>query len=610
MEEMAKIPGLTRRGDVFYLRKRIPEDIRRLIADDFSIWRQLSLHPGARLSAWKSIAPKKTKVRPFFERSLKTKDPRQAKVAYHDLSAQLEDIYQTIRAAYGGLARKPSDGNLRRLAGQYFARRDHENDLEISSLVGSGADMKDARWTEVEDLGALNPEDPVCVGRFQATARTVLTSAEFDTNPEAVKMLSGYLLRAERLRHARNIERFDQNFTALPEDPLFGSGTTAGATISAPGEKQSLTLEEAYSEYRRRSETDGSHDKTHGKFDYVWRLLSDIHGSDFPVRKYDRAEARKFQDIVTALPAGWSKKPELRELTAPTALEKARELGLKPCHPNTAKGYISRLSTFFAFLEREDIVDKNIARGLLPKEKFKRNRRTRLSFTTKELQRIFEPNYSQIAQERGRTKKAPRIHGLPTDARFWAPLISLFTGMRISEICQLTKDEIRQIDGVWCIGVTWFLEEDEIEDETDDVERSLKTEAAERFIPIAGELLKIGLLELHGRTPGDPQQRIFGHLTPNKQGYLAEPVSRWFARHLDHHGITSKRKVFHSFRHTFRDALRNAKVDRDVVLRIGGWHSSETSDLYGGGSEAQLAKEELSRVRYSGLDLSHLYYRA
>lgn len=607
MEEMAKIPGLTRRGNVFYLRKRVPEDIRQSIAGDFSVWQRLAMNPGSKLHSWKTLAPDRHTIRPFFEKSLKTKELGEARIAFHDLSARLEDAFQIVRAAYAGKGRIATDNDLRRIAGEYFASADRQSDREVSELIASGTGLEDARWSAIEDLGGLDPNDPVVAGRLQSKAKSLAAGAEFSINVEQTRTLAGYLLRAERLLLTRDIERLGLNFTRLPEDGLFDQSSLAASSKTKPN--SGLTLQEAYDDYRRRSETGKSHEKTRAKYDYIWRLLSEIHGSDFPVRSYGRAEARKFQDVVMALPANWSKKPILRGMSAPAAAQKATELGLDPCHPNTARGNLSRLSTFFSFLEKEDIVEKNIARSLLPRSSSEGERRSRLPFTVEELQRIFEPHFSQIAQERGRAANAKQITGLPTDARFWAPLIALFTGMRISEICQLTEGEVCQIDGVWCIGVTWFLE-DEIENAEETVtERSLKTEAAERFIPIAEELIRIGLLDLVNGSAGGSSRRIFGHLKPTRQGYLAEPISRWFARHLDYHGITSKRKVFHSFRHTFRDALRNAKVDRDVVLRIGGWSSGETSDKYGTGSHAKLAQAEMSRIEYPGLDLSHLYLK-
>ena len=67
---------------------------------------------------------------------------------------------------------------------------------------------------------------------------------------------------------------------------------------------------------------------------------------------------------------------------------------------------------------------------------------------------------------------------------------------------------------------------------------------------------------------------------------------------------------FHSFRHGFRDAARNARIDRDIVLRLGGWTTgggqSEAADAYGSGYHPAVLFEAISKIEYPGLDLSHL----
>ena len=42
----------------------------------------------------------------------------------------------------------------------------------------------------------------------------------------------------------------------------------------------------------------------------------------------------------------------------------------------------------------------------------------------------------------------------PQRARFWVPVIALFTGMRLNEICQMDAADVRDFDGVLCFVVT------------------------------------------------------------------------------------------------------------------------------------------------------------
>jgi hypothetical protein len=67
--------------------------------------------------------------------------------------------------------------------------------------------------------------------------------------------------------------------------------------------------------------------------------------------------------------------------------------------------------------------------------------------------------------------------------------------------------------------------------------------------------------------------------------------------------------TFHSFRHQFRDALTEAGVPIPDVERLGGWelmnHSSERD--YGHGPSLKRLRQQIQKVRFPKLDLSHLY---
>lgn len=67
------------------------------------------------------------------------------------------------------------------------------------------------------------------------------------------------------------------------------------------------------------------------------------------------------------------------------------------------------------------------------------------------------------------------------------------------------------------------------------------------------------------------------------------------------------KKVFHSFRHSYRDVLREADVSVEAVRALGGWSTGRTEDDYGSGLRASTLASAIEAVRYDGLDLEHLY---
>ena len=126
-------------------------------------------------------------------------------------------------------------------------------------------------------------------------------------------------------------------------------------------------------------------------------------------------------------------------------------------------------------------------------------------------------------------------------------------------------------------------------------------------LPVHPELIKIGFLEFveERRQMGDKQ--LFTELKMDGRRYYSGRFQKWFARFLKSSGAARKKTSFHSFRHNFRDALREGGVGRDAVLALGGWTTGGTEEIYGTGLQPKTRATEIAKIRYDGLDLSHLY---
>jgi integrase len=112
------------------------------------------------------------------------------------------------------------------------------------------------------------------------------------------------------------------------------------------------------------------------------------------------------------------------------------------------------------------------------------------------------------------------------------------------------------------------------------------------------------------RAAGD--KKLFPELQASSTGYYSDPFSKWFRRFLEKSEATRPKTCFHSFRHCFRDALREARIDHDVALALGGWSSAsgkegvETAESYGQGFRVATLFEAIKRADYPDLDLGHL----
>src|SRR5690606_35749712 len=142
-------------------------------------------------------------------------------------------------------------------------------------------------------------------------------------------------------------------------------------------------------------------------------------------------------------------------------------------------------------------------------------------------------------------------------------------GMRLGEICQLTLDDFVVIEGV---DVIWIHGDNE--DET----KRVKTVASNRRVPVHSELRKVGLMAHveKRRAEASATARLFPDVPKGPTNFPSDPFSKFYERFLKKVGIVDRRKVFHSFRHTYRDALREADISIEKVSALGGWSSSQT----------------------------------
>ena len=100
------------------------------------------------------------------------------------------------------------------------------------------------------------------------------------------------------------------------------------------------------------------------------------------------------------------------------------------------------------------------------------------------------------------------------------------------------------------------------------------------------------------------------HRASDTQGVRA--WSKWFGRYLRDVGIKDRSKVFHSFRHGFKDALRSGKVGRELHDALTG-HSTrgDVSQDYGSKDMTvrfgwETLAEAIAKAGYPGLDFTKL----
>lgn len=190
-------------------------------------------------------------------------------------------------------------------------------------------------------------------------------------------------------------------------------------------------------------------------------------------------------------------------------------------------------------------------------------------------------------------------------SKYWIPLIALHTGARLNEICQLTRCDIGEHDGIATIDIT--------DNEGD--EKRLKTIASRRLVPIHSTLIRCGFLD-YVRTIASG--RLFPELPEDTktQGSYKEKMSEYFTAYRRKKGVGAtvggSNKSFHSFRATFISRLRLADVPGDRRRRIAGHDATDVHDgTYHGGDIKTMFKistlqSDIEKVQY---DINFTSYR-
>lgn len=76
--------------------------------------------------------------------------------------------------------------------------------------------------------------------------------------------------------------------------------------------------------------------------------------------------------------------------------------------------------------------------------------------------------------------------------------------------------------------------------------------------------------------------RIFD-LEPNKDGEWGQDWSKAYGKFLRGAcGIADPKRVFHSFRHTFKEVCRDCDIGKELADAIQGHDDGDSSDSYGG----------------------------
>ena len=175
---------------------------------------------------------------------------------------------------------------------------------------------------------------------------------------------------------------------------------------------------------------------------------------------------------------------------------------------------------------------------------------------------------------------------------YWVPLVSLYSGARLGEVCNLQVATFAIIDDIKVFQI----------DES-------KTNASKRIVPIHSKLLELGLWEY----AQELKARRYAHFLPHAPNdYRSKSVGRMWGKWVAKCGITDENKTFHSFRSTAITDMHNADeahAGHAAIQRSVGHATSGTSGSHGKyvrGIKLRNLQSAIESVTHDNFDVSHL----
>jgi integrase len=325
---------------------------------------------------------------------------------------------------------------------------------------------------------------------------------------------------------------------------------------SVPSENNPLMSEcvQGWLTHKKTSVKDSTYTSYTQHIDIFENITNEIMGGDYRVRMLSEKVIREFESLLKRLPANrnsrYHQKLKVKELI---------ELKVPKIAAKTYHGHINTTIDFLTWLELQGYIDNTKLKTILQSSKKsipKKSASHRVDFSDEDLKNLF----SFAAYRNGSFRRA---------SLYWVPLIALFSGARLGEICQLTVSDIRDVDGTPCIDIN-----------EDDEGKSIKSaESSKRLFPIHKTLLDLDFLGYVEEIKKKKQTKLF----PFEQRDLNmrfHYAQKQISNYISKCGIISTQnhtKTFHSFRHTVRTRLVDLNIEERTIDGIVGHSSNERS---------------------------------
>jgi integrase len=293
-------------------------------------------------------------------------------------------------------------------------------------------------------------------------------------------------------------------------------------------------------------------------------------------------------------------------LSTDKIIQIAKEHSVSVCSVRTLKQKAGHVQNFLNYYIKEELLEPKLLHPFDAITELKTIKKKRPIFNDKHLELLF--SRQEFKTGKWFTKEM--------DFRFWGPLIALYTGARVNEICQLdVGDVITDAE----TGVVYFNLVDEDEGEDGNVKsgrKTLKTEAARRKVPVHDNLIKLGILDYVESRRKKKEKKLIGGVTYTSSDRWSKKLKTWFNHTLfDDVGlnkhVSEKHTTlsFHCFRSTVINFSKQNRLDRRIMLELVG-HDEDLEltvhDDYTDVYNLKLKQQEINKLNFN-LDIDSFF---
>jgi integrase len=252
-------------------------------------------------------------------------------------------------------------------------------------------------------------------------------------------------------------------------------------------------------------------------------------------------------------------------------------VGNENAHATKAKRF-REIATLFKFAWKNDHIETNPFERVTLERPKRAYAAKRPEWSLEQLRVWFS---SPVFTERYR----PQIG----EIAFWCVPLALFHGMRLGEIAQLDRSDLKLDDG----GV-WYLRVEPSDDDDGVQGKSAKTEESIRKVPVHRRVIESGFIEYANTLNGT---KLFPGVRPDSKGRWSGRPSDWFNKYRRKLGIGERWTDFHALRGTWKTGARGAKIVENVHDEITGHANGSVGRTYGRVPIPQL-KEAVDKVDF------------